>query len=57
MMPTDAERWRFLSDHAPTLHTDGGGLRLHGALVQDFGTWRTSEVLSDFQRVNSGGSD
>jgi hypothetical protein len=23
-MPTDAERWRFLSDHALTLHTDGG---------------------------------
>ena len=24
-MPTDAERWRFLADHALTLHTDGGG--------------------------------
>ncbi len=23
-MPTDAERWRFLADHALTLHTDGG---------------------------------
>jgi hypothetical protein len=23
-MPTDAERWRFLSEHALTLHTDGG---------------------------------
>ncbi len=23
-MPTDAERWRFLSDHKLTLHTDGG---------------------------------
>jgi hypothetical protein len=23
-MPTDAERWRFLSDHLLTLHTDGG---------------------------------
>jgi len=23
-MPTDAERWRFLSDHQLTLHTDGG---------------------------------
>src|SRR3954465_296606 len=24
MVPTDAERWRFLADHALTLHTDGG---------------------------------
>ena len=23
-MPSDAERWRFLSDHQLTLHTDGG---------------------------------
>jgi hypothetical protein len=23
-MPSDAERWRFLSDPALTLHTDGG---------------------------------
>ena len=23
-MPTDAERWRFLSDYRLTLHTDGG---------------------------------
>ncbi len=23
-MPSDAERWRFLADHALTLHTDGG---------------------------------
>jgi hypothetical protein len=23
-MPSDAERWRFLSKHALTLHTDGG---------------------------------
>lgn len=23
-MPTDAERWRFLADHALTLHADGG---------------------------------
>jgi hypothetical protein len=23
-MPSDAERWRFLSDHGLTLHTDGG---------------------------------
>jgi len=23
-MPSDAERWRFLSDHRVTLHTDGG---------------------------------
>jgi hypothetical protein len=23
-MPTDAEDWRFLADHALTLHTDGG---------------------------------
>jgi hypothetical protein len=23
-VPTDAERWRFLADHALTLHTDGG---------------------------------
>jgi hypothetical protein len=29
-MPTDAERWRFLSDHQLTLHTDGG---FHGYLV------------------------
>jgi hypothetical protein len=24
IVPTDAERWRFLADHALTLHTDGG---------------------------------
>src|SRR5947207_11877480 len=24
LMPTDAERWRFLADHGLTLHTDGG---------------------------------
>src|SRR3954465_12202542 len=24
MVPTDAERWRFLADHGLTLHTDGG---------------------------------
>jgi hypothetical protein len=24
VMPTDAERWRFLADHGLTLHTDGG---------------------------------
>jgi hypothetical protein len=29
-MPTDAERWRFLADHALTLHTDGGD---HGYMV------------------------
>ena len=23
LMPTDTERWRFLSDHQLTLHTDG----------------------------------
>jgi hypothetical protein len=23
-MPSDAERWRFLSEHQLTLHTDGG---------------------------------
>lgn len=23
-MPSDSERWRFLSDHQLTLHTDGG---------------------------------
>jgi hypothetical protein len=23
-MPSDAERWRFLSEHSLTLHTDGG---------------------------------
>ena len=23
VMPTDAERWRFLADHGLTLHTDG----------------------------------
>lgn len=30
-MPTDAERWRFLADHALTLHTDGGdyGYMIH----------------------------
>jgi hypothetical protein len=30
-MPTDAERWRFLADHALTLHTDGGD---YGYLVR-----------------------
>jgi hypothetical protein len=28
-MPTDAERWRFLADHALTLHTDGGDYLVH----------------------------
>jgi len=32
-MPTDAERWRFLADHALTLHTEGGAA-----------TWSTGAV-------------
>jgi hypothetical protein len=28
-MPSDAERWRFLSDHLLTLHTDGHGYLVH----------------------------
>jgi hypothetical protein len=31
VMPSDVERWRFLSDHQLTLHTDGGhyGYMIH----------------------------
>jgi hypothetical protein len=30
-MPSDAERWRFLSDHQLALHADGGD---YGYMVQ-----------------------
>jgi hypothetical protein len=30
-MPTDAERWRFVTDHKLTLHTDGGEYLVHWA--------------------------
>jgi hypothetical protein len=33
-MPSDAERWRFLSDHQLTPHTDGGHYMVHW--------WRTA---------------
>jgi hypothetical protein len=35
-MPCDGERWRFLSDHQLTLHTDGGD---YGYMVH---WWRTA---------------
>ncbi len=29
LMPSDAERWRFVADHLLTLHTDGNGYLVH----------------------------